>query len=100
MISAIALIAGFLVPAWHLPFDVHLGSRARIPSYVVRIVLPTAEPEVDLPTIAGDDASRPLVVIDPGHGGHDPGASGAGNLKEAQLTLALAPASATETTNG
>ena len=91
MISAIALIAGFLVPAWHLPFDVHLGSRARIPSYVVRIVLPAAEPQVDLPRIAGpDDASRPLVVIDPGHGGHDPGASGAGNLKEAQLTLALA----------
>ena len=90
MISAIALIAGFLVPAWHLPFGVHLGSRARIPSYVVRIVLPAAEPQIDLPTIAGDDASRPLVVIDPGHGGHDPGASGAGNLKEAQLTLALA----------
>ena len=91
MISAVALIAGFLVPAWQLPFDVHLGVRARTPDYVVRIPLPAAEPQIDLPAIAGpDDASRPLVVIDPGHGGHDPGASGAGALKEAQLTLALA----------
>jgi N-acetylmuramoyl-L-alanine amidase len=34
---------------------------------------------------------RPLVVIDPGHGGRDPGASGAsGTIKEAQLTLLVA----------
>ena len=93
MFSAIALIAGFLMPAWHLPFDAQLGSRARVPAYIVRFVLPAAEPQVDLPPIAGpDDASRPLVVIDAGHGGHDPGASGAGKLKEAQLTLALARA--------
>jgi len=91
MITLIALIAQVLAPAWLVPLDVHLGLRPRVPAYVVRIVLPPAEPQVDLPRIAGpDDASRPLVVIDPGHGGHDPGASGAGNLKEAQLTLALA----------
>ena len=91
MIALFTLIAGSLFQAWQPSFDMHLGVRARVPSYVVRIVLPPAEPQVDLPQIAGpDDASRPLVVIDPGHGGHDPGASGAGNLKEAQLTLALA----------
>ena len=93
MISAVALIAGFLAPAWQLPLDELFGVRARTPGYVVRIPLPAAEPQIDLPAIAGpDDASRPLVVIDAGHGGHDPGASGAGNLKEAQLTLALARA--------
>jgi N-acetylmuramoyl-L-alanine amidase len=95
MIVLFALFAGLLLQGWpvsaSVPSDVHLGVRARVPSYVVRIVLPAAEPQVDLPKIAGpDDASRPLVVIDPGHGGHDPGASGAGTLKEAQLTLALA----------
>ena len=91
MISAVALIAGFLAPAWQLPLGELLGVGARTPGYVVRIPLPAAEPQIDLPAIAGpDDASRPLVVIDAGHGGHDPGASGAGNLTEAQLTLALA----------
>ena len=34
---------------------------------------------------------RPIVVIDPGHGGHDPGASGvSGASKEKDLTLAMA----------
>lgn len=75
------------------PFALGMGQRVRSPAYVERITLPPAERAVDLPDIAGpDDSSRPLVVIDPGHGGHDPGASGANGLKEAQLTLALARA--------
>ncbi len=60
--------------------------------YVVHLTLPIAGGLVGLPQIAGPpDASRPLVVIDAGHGGHDPGA-GSGNLKEKALTLALAQA--------
>ena len=41
--------------------------------------------------IAGP-AGRPLVVIDAGHGGHDPGAIGPGGEREKDVTLALARA--------
>jgi N-acetylmuramoyl-L-alanine amidase len=54
--------------------------------------LPQSGTPVDLPPIYGPaDRSRPLVVIDPGHGGHDPGASGEG-YTEKMLVLDLARA--------
>lgn len=66
------------------------GAPGRGFGYVVNVDLPPAEGIVGLPRIEGPpDASRPLVVIDPGHGGKDPGA-GTGVLKEKTLTLALA----------
>lgn len=61
------------------------------PRYVVRIDLPEGGIRIGLPPIEGPaDTSRPLVVIDAGHGGHDPGASGAHGEREKDLTLALA----------
>lgn len=72
--------------------DRWLGTPGRGYDYVVRVVLPPADPGANLPEVLGpQDASRPLVVIDPGHGGKDPGA-GAGSLKEKALTLMLAQA--------
>ncbi len=38
----------------------------------------------------GDAAELPMVVIDPGHGGHDPGAISAQKVQEKAITLAIA----------
>jgi N-acetylmuramoyl-L-alanine amidase len=57
----------------------------------VRLTLPTPLGQIGLPAVQGPaDASRPMVVIDAGHGGHDPGASGSFGGKEKAVTLALA----------
>lgn len=54
----------------------------------VRPVRTTAKP----PSVSGP-ADRPLVVIDAGHGGHDPGSiSPHGGVQEKDVTLALAKA--------
>ena len=64
---------------------------AGIPANVIRIALPSGAAQIGLPRIDGPaDASRPLVVIDAGHGGHDPGASGQRGQREKAITLTLA----------
>jgi N-acetylmuramoyl-L-alanine amidase len=60
--------------------------------YHVSMRVPPAAKGITLPAVYGDD-SRPLVVIDPGHGGHDPGAiSPDTGLQEKDLTLKIAKA--------
>jgi N-acetylmuramoyl-L-alanine amidase len=51
-------------------------------------------PAAPLPAVYGStDPGRPLVVLDPGHGGHDPGAiSPFGERREKDVTLAVARA--------
>lgn len=81
LVVAALVVLGLSIPVPHLGRD-----------YVVRIELPEAGQRRALPEVAGpQDPSRPLVVIDAGHGGHDPGASGAG-FREKDITLALAKA--------
>jgi len=59
-------------------------------SYVLRVELKRGGEGIGLPEIFGpEDSTRPLVVIDAGHGGHDPGATGEG-FQEKQITLGLA----------
>jgi len=52
---------------------------------------PDMEPPAAKPPLPGPPAGveRRLVVIDPGHGGIDPGAIGAGGLREKEFTLAM-----------
>jgi N-acetylmuramoyl-L-alanine amidase len=60
--------------------------------YSVTMPVPPPAKGVSLPRVAGDD-SRPLVVIDAGHGGHDPGAiSPDTGLQEKDVTLKIAKA--------
>lgn len=62
--------------------------------YQVSVPIGRARTGVDLPQIFGSaDRALPLVVIDAGHGGHDPGALAPdGQRREEDITLALARA--------
>jgi N-acetylmuramoyl-L-alanine amidase len=70
----------------------HLRAPLLGRAYVIRIVLPDPDSHIALPPVLGpQDRTRPLVVIDAGHGGHDPGAIGTA-FREKTLALALARA--------
>ncbi|WP_120715684.1 N-acetylmuramoyl-L-alanine amidase family protein [Tsuneonella amylolytica] len=85
-LAPIALLAGLY--AFGRTLDVPTLGRG----YVIHLELPPAGEPADLPKVYGpQDRSRPLVVIDAGHGGHDPGASGQG-YREKDLVLELATA--------
>jgi N-acetylmuramoyl-L-alanine amidase len=86
----------FLVPVVLIGALYLLGLTIPVPllgrDYVIRVTLPAADRPIGLPPISGpSDPSRPLVVIDAGHGGHDPGASGV-DFREKTLALGLARA--------
>ncbi|MCP3735670.1 N-acetylmuramoyl-L-alanine amidase [Sphingomonas sp. RP10(2022)] len=77
-------------PLSFMAFD--FGDWAAKPKYKVSVPVPPPARGVALPRVRGDD-SRPLVVIDAGHGGVDPGAiNPATGLREKDVTLRIAKA--------
>ena len=73
------------------PFN--LGSAGPARDYEVSVPIPPASHSLTLPRVYGDDDSRPLVVIDAGHGGVDPGAvSPIDGRREKDVTLKIARA--------
>jgi len=73
------------------PFNMGMEAPAR--KYQVSVPIPKPSRSLALPRIYGDDDSRPLVVIDAGHGGVDPGAiSPVDGRREKDVTLRIARA--------
>ncbi|MEH3099002.1 N-acetylmuramoyl-L-alanine amidase [Sphingomonas adhaesiva] len=74
---------------WNWGRDTPVATAA---SYKVTVPVPPPARAAPLPKVQGDD-DRPLVVIDAGHGGNDPGAiNQATGLREKDVTLRIARA--------
>ena len=83
---AAASLAG---PLDFFPFNLQFDRR---PRYKVSVPVPAAQRAPSLPRVRGSD-DRPLVVIDAGHGGVDPGAiNPLTGLREKDVTLRIAKA--------
>ena len=87
------------IPALILGGAMALGQKIPVPvfgrDYVLSFMLYEEPPKFELPPWLGsDDPARPLIGIDAGHGGRDPGAVGetpdGERIEEKQVTLAIA----------
>lgn len=78
------------VAAFHRAPAAHSSAPPRS-RHSVTIDIPPIRPGARLPAVEGP-AGRPLVVIDAGHGGFDPGAVGPDGTREKDVTLTLATA--------
>ncbi len=76
-----------LLPADPAAFVAAFAQPVLLPATIVPVAPAPASPQAP----PGRD-SRKLIVLDPGHGGHDPGAISASGRYEKELTLAVAQA--------
>ncbi len=78
----------------HFDAPAHMSARPQKRIHSITVPIPAVARGVALPPVEGArDGARPLVVIDAGHGGHDPGAINKENGKrEKDVTLAIAQA--------
>ena len=83
----IAVVAFFWAPRSPVVDDEALFGEARRGGLTVELRDPVANVAITEAKVPG----RPIVLLDPGHGGRDPGAPGvSGTVKEKELTLAFA----------
>ncbi|WP_438827118.1 N-acetylmuramoyl-L-alanine amidase family protein [Sphingomonas bacterium] len=77
-----------------LPLLVAMPAAAKAPPNRASAAIPTRPSLLGLPKVLGARrADAPLIVIDPGHGGHDPGSSSAdGETHEKDIALTIAKA--------
>jgi N-acetylmuramoyl-L-alanine amidase len=84
--SAVAAVAAPAAPKYDTLTDV---IEASIPAPVATTPAPGIKPSITSASPVAS-VSTPVIVIDPGHGGSDPGAAGASGSKEAAINLAAA----------
>lgn len=100
MLLLLATIATPCLPSSTLPtthpwaMDGGQASMAARPrqSHSITVAIPDSSPAIDLPPVVGSaDSNRPLIMIDAGHGGHDPGAiNPTHGWREKDVTLSIA----------
>ncbi len=95
--DAIAAAAGAPRKVWLPP--VSASARPPRSRYALSIQLDAPEPGPPPPRIMGR-SDRPLIVIDAGHGGFDPGALSPNGTREKDITLAVARAIRDELVRG
>ncbi len=105
--KALASLNAHLAPSVHHFIEKHLGSTtpsttAPVALNMQKIHMPTtaakSEEDVQVPVVANSNSddkakrysSKVIVVIDPGHGGKDPGATGPSGTHEKKVVLAIA----------